>query len=96
MFTIDLITLVYDIKKTCLQQHGLCDGCPYKYASGLICNLKGLDYNELKELAKVYESLGFANPINRNFETDLQVIKKILEELCVSVDIYLNGGGINE
>lgn len=96
MFAIDLITLVYDIKKSCIQHHGLCDRCPYKYVSGLFCNLKGVEYDELKKVAKVYESKGFSNPINRNFESDLHVIKKTLDELCVSVDIYINGGGINE
>ena len=91
MCDVDLIELVFDIKKSCINHRGVCDGCAYKYVSELICNLKGLDFDDLKEIAKVYESQGFSDPINRNFESELHLIKKTLEELCVNVDIYING-----
>lgn len=91
MYSIDFITLIYDIKKTCIKHHGLCAECPYKYVSGLICNLKGVDDSELKEVAKVYESQGFSNPINRNFEADLYEIEKRIDDLYERVDVYING-----
>lgn len=94
--SISLEMLAKDIKECCNSiYYGKCYKCPYEYMSLNVCRLQYVDTDEIEALHKISEFRGNLcernTVVNRDFEGDLQEIKKRIDELRERVDVYIKG-----